>query len=152
MSLTVMDSITQAHKTAFDQYLAISEMYLQSAEDLSALNLSALKEAMNYGANMTNQFSGANSAGEIQRIQTEMANSTLNKVTEYVNAFSGIASKVQSNMAQLAPAQTFSYPKMTGMPESWQTTLSMMRKSMPSFTHDAGLKHHPKAANTASGN
>lgn len=137
-------------KTAIDAFQAMAKIFLTSAERLSALNLSAAREAVEDQSAIARAMLGTRNpgdVGDVGDVQNTLAQPMINKALAYSRGTYEILTETQSDLSRLMAAQL---PRMGGqlpMPD-WNAALDMFRAGARQFS-DMAAKNAAATAETA---
>lgn len=133
MTLANIDDNGLAQQSVLDSFLAISRLYLQGAERLSALNAAALRGMVADGATAMKALMGATSAAEGMEIQASMSNAMVGKVVAYTRGLHELAAETQEEMSRQTLTPTSDASGIAEVPDSWQDAVEAVTKNQRLF-------------------
>lgn len=135
MTDDLITNATAGGKTAVDTFQAMASIYLTSAERLSALNISAAREAVeDQTTTLTRALMGIRSPGEANDIQSTLAQPMIEKALAYSRNTYEILAETQSQLSKLVMSQVSGLSGRLPLPIDWSAAFDMFRTGARQFS------------------
>lgn len=133
---------------AVDAFHDMAQIWLTSAERLSALNIGAAREALEDQTALARAMLGIRAPEDAGNVGGNFAQPMLDKALGYSRNAWEIFSETQSQLAKLAMAQMPSSGGRLPLPFDWNAAFEMFRSSARQFS-DMAAQNMTAAADTA---
>lgn len=147
MNEDLTNTAVAGNKSAIDAFQAMAKIFLTSAERLSALNLSAAREAVEDQSAIARALLGTRSPSDVGDVQSTLAQPMINKVLAYSRGTYEILTETQSDLSRLMTAQVPRVGGQMAMPD-WNAALDMFRAGARQFS-DMAAQNAAATADTA---
>lgn len=153
MTEDLSTSILAGNKTAADTFQSLARIYLTSAERLSALNLTAAREAVEDQTAVVRSMMGTRNPEDINAVQNSFTQPMINKALAYSRGAYEILAETQLDLSKLMVSQMSKAGGQMALPTlpipNWTAAIDMFRAGARQFT-DMAAQNANNAAETAS--
>ena len=111
MSNPNLDQLAAAQKANAEVMMALLRTAFNGVERLTALNMAASREFFNNAVNNTQQLMGAKDAGEVAKMNSQLAKPNVEKWTEYSRSIYDLVSEMQKEVTSVMESQYNSFSK-----------------------------------------
>ena len=111
MSNTNIEQLAAAQKANAEVMMALMRTAFNGVERLTALNMAASREFFNSTVANTQQLMGAKDAGEVAKLNSELAKPNVDKLMEYSRNVYDLVTEMQKEVTSVMEAQYSSFTK-----------------------------------------
>lgn len=142
------DELSNTGNQTVDAFHDIARICLTSVERLSALNISAARDAIEDQTAMARALLGIRTPGEAEGVRRDVAQPMIDKALAYSRSAYEILAETQSQLSKLTVSQFSGTGMRLPMPVDWSAAFELFRTSARQFS-DMAAQNMTAAADTA---